>query len=148
MKVLIAVIAPVLFIAGAALAADDDAELNAALTAAGRKALSIAPWVKLTVSDVAVDDKIRWTLKASTGQPYACVAEADADALTSGKAVCTRTQMSAEEIAAREAVADARASAGGANKAAAALADQERTGGGMLTPGGTSSQAVRASIGR
>jgi hypothetical protein len=148
MKVLIAIIAPAVLIAGAAFAADDDAELNEALTAAGRKALSVAPWVKLTVSDITVGDKLRWTLKASTGQPYACVADADADALTSGKAVCTRTQMSAEEIAAREAVADARVSAGRANRTEAAMAGQERSRALTQAPGANSPQALSAGVGR
>lgn len=149
MKAVLAILAPALLLAvtpALSAAADEDAQLEQALVDAGRKALSVAPWVKLTVENVTVGDRLQWTLMSSAGQLYACDAPADADALMSGKAACARAKLSAEALAAQEAVSNARLSAGRQNKAEANMMTRDRLAGSTTSAGGQARTA--ASIGR
>ena len=107
MKAVLALIAPAVLLAAPAGASAAD-RLHDVLAASTRQQMSVAPWVGLKVSKVAVADKISWVAQTSGGQLYACAARADAEALLAlNGAVCVRAGSAAKSRAARLMEADA-----------------------------------------
>jgi hypothetical protein len=92
MKAVLVPLAAVLAVtAPAAAAQTPDEVLDRSLVAATRRAIDLAPWVKVTVANVTAGDKLEWVARTGAGQRYACSAPASADALLAGaKAACTR----------------------------------------------------------
>lgn len=96
MKAALFVLAAALTAAAPLAAQTPDEVLDKSLVAATRRAVDLAPWVKVAVADVTARDKLEWVARTGAGQRYACSAPASADALLAGaKAACTRLKADA-----------------------------------------------------
>lgn len=101
MKAVLALLIPAL-LASPSIASAADGALDASLAQATRKAMSVAPWVKVRIGDVAMGDQLRWMAGTSGGQRYLCRAEPGIP-LVAGKVNCARlTASPAQRLATSE----------------------------------------------
>ena len=104
MKIALKLVVSVLCLSAPVLAHAGTNSLESSLAAATKRAMTVAPWVDVTVRDVTVGEHITWVARTSGRQLYSCAAKASGEGFHSGDQVaCVRvplTRAQRQEMAA------------------------------------------------
>jgi hypothetical protein len=67
---------------------------QSSLAAATKRAMTVAPWVDVTVRDVTVGEHITWVAHTSGRQLYSCAARASGELVSGDQVACVRVALS------------------------------------------------------